>query len=154
MRSIFARPRRRALRSERGAQIVEFAIIMPVFLMLVMGALDFGRGYFSWIILTNGAREGARAAAIGWDDPYVYARIQDALGGLPLDGASSCPLGPDPADWCAMATNTRDQGGSRGDPATVRLEYHFRFLVPLVLGLAGIPDGMVPITAESTMRLE
>ena len=52
----------RALRSERGAAAVEMALMLPVLILLIGGIVDFGRAYYTQIMLTNAAREGARAA--------------------------------------------------------------------------------------------
>lgn len=49
---------------ERGASIVELALILPVMALLVMGVLDLGRGYQLDIRLENAAREGAAFAQI------------------------------------------------------------------------------------------
>ena len=51
-------------RSERGAVAVEFAILLPLLLMLVMGTIEFGRAYNAQITLTNAARDGVRVMAI------------------------------------------------------------------------------------------
>lgn len=53
-----------AQRSERGAVAVEFAIVLPVLLLLVMGVMEFGRAFNAQITLTNAAREGVRVMAI------------------------------------------------------------------------------------------
>lgn len=80
---------------EVGAAAVEFAIILPVLLLIVAGIIDFGRAFFTQVTLTNAAREGARAAVIRVDAGVVEARTRAALG--PLDtgavtvGAGSCP---------------------------------------------------------------
>jgi Flp pilus assembly protein TadG len=55
---------RRFGRDERGAAMVEFAIIAPVLLLLVFGIVDFGRYFFLYNNLTNSAREGARLGAV------------------------------------------------------------------------------------------
>lgn len=55
-------PRKRSLRDERGAALVEFAIVATVFLMLVFGAVSFGMIFSVKHTLTNAASEGARAA--------------------------------------------------------------------------------------------
>jgi Flp pilus assembly protein TadG len=53
--------------SERGAAAVEFAILLPLLLLLVLGTIEFGRAYNAQITLTNAAREGVRVMAIGND---------------------------------------------------------------------------------------
>lgn len=53
--------------SERGAAAVEFAILLPLLLLLVLGTIEYGRVYNAQITLTNAAREGVRVMAIGND---------------------------------------------------------------------------------------
>ncbi|MFP5377848.1 MAG: TadE/TadG family type IV pilus assembly protein [Acidimicrobiia bacterium] len=55
--------RRRVERGERGAALVEFALILPLFLTLVLGMFSGGLAYSRKITLTNAAREGARYGA-------------------------------------------------------------------------------------------
>lgn len=55
---------------ERGAAAVEFALVLPVLLLLVLGMLEFSRAYNVQISLTNAAREGARVMAIH-NDPTM-----------------------------------------------------------------------------------
>ncbi|MGX9900233.1 TadE/TadG family type IV pilus assembly protein [Arthrobacter sp. SA17] len=50
--------------SERGAVAVEFAILAPVLIMILMGIMEFGRAYNAQVALTNAAREGVRVMAI------------------------------------------------------------------------------------------
>ena len=49
---------------QRGAAVVEFAIIFPVLVMLIFGVIDFGRAFFLRNNLVAAAREGARAGAV------------------------------------------------------------------------------------------
>lgn len=51
-------------RDERGAAAVEFAIILPVLLALIVGIVEFGRAYNAQLSLTHAAREGVRVMAI------------------------------------------------------------------------------------------
>lgn len=50
--------------AERGAVAVEFALLAPVLIMIVLGIMEFGRAYNVQVTLTNAAREGARSMAI------------------------------------------------------------------------------------------
>ncbi|MFW6456931.1 MAG: TadE family protein [Planctomycetota bacterium] len=47
-----------------GQAVVEFALVLPIFLLLILGAVDFGRAYYRLHLLTNSAREGARTASL------------------------------------------------------------------------------------------
>ena len=48
----------------RGQSLVEFALLLPVFLILVMGVIDIARGYSVLQVVTNAAREGARVGIL------------------------------------------------------------------------------------------
>lgn len=99
------------VRSERGAAAVEFAIILPVLLLVIAGIVDFGRAYFTQIELTNAAREGARAAVMlplgSTPAPAteVPARVAAALPGVDdaVVTATYCPAVRSPS---ARATVT------------------------------------------------
>ncbi|MHB1295731.1 MAG: TadE/TadG family type IV pilus assembly protein [Anaerolineae bacterium] len=83
----------RRLRDEAGANLVEFALVLPVLLFLLIGVVDFGRGYYTYIAVTNAAREGARRAVVYprvAAEAYVKqaAEYEAAAGGLTLDPAN------------------------------------------------------------------
>jgi Flp pilus assembly protein TadG len=60
------------VRGQEGAAAVEFAIILPVLLLLTLGALDLGHMYFIDHLITNASREGARFA-VKYVDPAIPA---------------------------------------------------------------------------------
>lgn len=73
---------RQRLRSDRGASAVEFALVLPLLLLLVVGIAEFGRAYNVQISLSAAAREGVRVAAISTKDnpvPEAQNRTQDTL---------------------------------------------------------------------------
>ena len=47
-------------RSERGANLVEFAIVLPLLVLILAGLADLGRAFYNYMVITNAAREGAR----------------------------------------------------------------------------------------------
>ena len=53
---------KKGMRGEHGAVAVEFAIILPILLLLVFGIIDFGHAYYMKHVLQNSCREGARYA--------------------------------------------------------------------------------------------
>ena len=63
---------------ERGAVAVEFAILLPLLLMLVLGTIEFGRAYNAQITLTNAARDGVRVMAIANDPTAAKAAAKNA----------------------------------------------------------------------------
>ncbi len=56
--------RRRQLREERGQAMVEFAIVLPIFIVLLFGIIQFGIVFNNYETLTDATRAGARAAAV------------------------------------------------------------------------------------------
>ena len=61
--TFFRRLRSRA-RSERGAEIIEFAMVTPIFALLIAAIFDFGFLFRNWELVTNAAREGARVGVL------------------------------------------------------------------------------------------
>jgi Flp pilus assembly protein TadG len=58
------RSRRARLGSERGAEIIELALVTPIFAILIAGMFDFGFLFRNWEVVTNAAREGARVGVL------------------------------------------------------------------------------------------
>ena len=102
----------RSPRSERGAQLIEFALVLPLLLLIILGIMDFGLLFQRYEAVTNAAREGARIAVLsGYTTPDVQARVTQYLGdaGLSVTGPQA-PIvyvfGPQPANIggaCNMA---------------------------------------------------
>jgi Flp pilus assembly protein TadG len=131
--------RRGSANSDRGAAAVEFALLLPLLLLIVFGIIDFGRAINAQITITQAAREGARAMALG--QPDWQTRTQAAAIGLNL------PLGDvtDPAGTCP-ATG----GAAAGDDAKVQVTYSFSFVTPISI----IFGSTKTLTAEGVMPCE
>jgi Flp pilus assembly protein TadG len=66
--------------TRRGAVIVEMALVLPIFLALVLGIIEFGRGLMVAQLVTNAAREGARKAILdGSTNSDITSTIQSLL---------------------------------------------------------------------------
>lgn len=61
-------------RHEKGQSMVEFALVLPILLIVLCGILDFGWLYYNQITLNNAAREGARYAVIHYDPTIDWKR--------------------------------------------------------------------------------
>ncbi len=73
---------KRTIRRQSGQAYIEFALVLPFLILLVIGALDLGRGLNAFIVATNAAREGARYGAMhSGDIAGIKARaIQETAG--------------------------------------------------------------------------
>jgi Flp pilus assembly protein TadG len=135
-------------RSERGANVVEMAIVAPILLLLLAGILDLGRLMHDYIIISNASREGARIASRlpcyvdnGTQrgqarNAILAATIAEAANSGVVLEASNITITPDPAASCAGA----------GNPITVLVTYQFDSVLS---GITGI--GSITIPAATTM---
>ena len=88
----------------RGAAAVEFAIVAPVFFLMLYGIIDFGRMLMVQEIIVNAAREGARAAITpGETDAQVSTIVSNYLAAANITGGTSS-LSPTEASGPATGT--------------------------------------------------
>jgi Flp pilus assembly protein TadG len=72
--------------SEKGATAVEMAIVLPLLILILLGIMEFGRAFYVQISLSQAAREGARYAAIQYDEAG-YDAATFTLAASPLLGS-------------------------------------------------------------------
>ena len=84
---------------DRGAAAVEFALVMPLLLLLVFGIIDFARAYNMQLALTQAAREGVRSVALrdGTDAAQRTRNAAFPVTGITV-GITGCPTTPNPTD--------------------------------------------------------
>ena len=77
-------PSRRLLsRSERGSVVVESALALPLFLLLIFGTMEFGLAFRSYLTLSNSTRDAARfASTLGKDADADFQVINEAVSNL------------------------------------------------------------------------
>lgn len=68
--------------SDRGAAAVEFAIVVPILLILLLGIIDFGRLFFVQISLKSATMEGARAGSLGYTSSQIDSIVQQSASGV------------------------------------------------------------------------
>lgn len=81
----------RVASSGKGQSLVEFALVMPLLLVMLLGIMEFGRAWHISQIVTDAARQAARAGAIYQLDDSVYAAAGRVLGAGAINGCSSVP---------------------------------------------------------------
>jgi hypothetical protein len=69
----------------RGQGLVEFALVFPIFIVLLFALFDVGRAVFAYNEITNAAREGARLAMVNQDAPAIAERIHGQSSGTTVD---------------------------------------------------------------------
>jgi Flp pilus assembly protein TadG len=120
---------------ERASAAVEFALVLPLLLVMGLALLQVGLYVKDRLVLEGAARAGARHGAVSTDEAEVRQKA--------IDSAAS--LDPDLLD-----VTVRREGGT-GDPVTVTIVYHAPIVVPLVEWLF---PSVVDLTATAVMRQE
>lgn len=102
------------IRNEKGAALVEAAVVLPVVILLIFGVFEFGRAYNARITLTHATRESVRVLAISGDADAAEARLVEA----------SVPLDPSLLSFSSTACDA-------GEPTSVTATYPFSYDIPL-----------------------
>ena len=148
------------LKSQRGATAVEFAVVLPLLLLLIFGAIEFGLFLFNRHVITNAVREAARAGIVVRIPRLSDAEIQAIARNnceqylvtfgagtlnipLPLlrEDESGSPLGLDPDGNPIL--------GGFGDVLTVRATFQYDWLFLSTIGI-----GPKTIQAVARMKME
>ena len=126
------------LKDARGQSMVEFALVLPILLLLVFGVTEFSRAWMTLNVLTAAAREGCRVAVVtAPDTDAVTARVNEVCAAARVTPSSVAVAGPDPADIDRRVT--------------VTVETDFLVLSAQVLGAF---SGTIPLHASAVMRHE
>ena len=126
-------------RQQDGAAAVEFALLLPLLVLLLFGIIQFGIAFNTRIQATNAAREAARAAVIGidnWDD----------VGGLEFWEGVRQRAGVGDVSNCSLTTSAEVIGGT----LTVTFDYPLELMIPFMPSSPTFETG----TARASMRIE
>lgn len=138
----------RAWKSEKGAELVEFALTFPLLLLVILGIIDFGLLLHRVQVLTNAAREGARIAVLpGYTAANVEERVNQYLLAAGLPGSATTVVG---------ATETPNIGGTtciEVIPVTVTYTHTYTF-VGGIAGFFGSSLGTKTLNMTAKMRKE
>ena len=124
----------------RGAAVVEFAVVAPVFFLLIFGMIEYGRLVMVQQVLTNASREGARVGVLdGSTKSDVTTAVNNYLSSAKITG-STLTVTPDPPSSAAY-----------GAPVTITVSVPFTKVswLPSPMFLGG-----TTVTATSVMRRE
>jgi Flp pilus assembly protein TadG len=155
----------RRMQNKKGTTVVEMAVVLPIFLLLVFGIIDFGYYFFVEHTLQYATREGMRLALVGIQlndedgktlsrEDSIKKKIKDNAS-LAVDPSSLSiyvfPIGSDysdPLNWQDLPANA----GNPGSYMRVKTRYTFKFLTPLISTL--FPGGVATIEAQGTYKNE
>lgn len=127
--------KRNLLRQEKGQSLVEFALLLPILVIIVFSAVEFGRLWMTMNVLTGAAREGARVASVTAPNAaLVQNAANSVLSAVNISGATVTVVGPDAANAVTV---------------TVRINYSV-LTGTIVPGLTGT----FQLTRSASMRWE
>ena len=127
--------------------MVEFALILPLLLVLVFGIIEFGNAWRTSQLITNFAREGARRAVVpdAPSESQLRTEIENMMSANGLDPARATI-----EFECELSDGTTSSGTCTGSglPETVRIRFDYAF------DFFGPRFGTITLETESTMRNE
>ena len=128
---------RNRLKDEKGQNLVEFALVVPMLLLLVFGIAEFGRAWMTRNILTGAAREAVRIAVVpSGTIGTATARANQVLASAGITTAT---------------VSLTDDGISFG---TITATVSYNFPVVVVGFIPGLNSSTIPLTSTTTMRKE
>jgi hypothetical protein len=141
-------PRYKHRSSQRGSALIEFALVLPLLLLITMAALDLGRAFLVNNVLHQAAREGVRMRAVltasSSDIDSVIARTHRVLRGASID-----PAKPENG----VAVDIVGPDASHCDAVTVTV--NFKWMFPGLFRMVGMElVNPMPLTATCYMRQE
>lgn len=152
---------RKIVKGEGAQSLAEFALVVPMLLLLVFGIIDFGLGLRAYISVSSGVREGARYAAVGnpagtftsggsgdcngTTQTTVVGKVCSNMKGLNLDNVQDVSV-------------TYPSGKTPGNSVVVSADYEYHYITPIhniVTFLSGgTIDEDLTLSATTDMRLE
>lgn len=150
-------------RGESGQTLVEFALILPVFILLLVGLFDLGRGVYAFNTISNASREAVRIAIVDQDCAFIVAQAAQRAVSLGVTASDVSVYVWDPSaanagDFStASAATHREPCGSPSGTAEcpqsatsaeillgcvmeVTVRYHFTPATPIIGNLTGTID--------------
>ncbi len=117
----------------RGVSAAEFALLAPVFLAMLLGAIEFGRAAYTQGVVSFASEEATRYAVVNYSISETEVR----------DVAEACLLGIDPGRINAVIVTGPIDPVDNTRSISVEVSYNFEFLLPF------LPDGIIPISGKS-----
>lgn len=143
----------RLLRNDDGVEAVEFALVVPILLMLISGIVNLGFAFNAATIVTTAVRDGARMASLGGTVADICSAVWNDANSLQNVATAKLTITSGTNITVTQATKTSSSCNATtvptsGDTATVTLQYTNKWLIPIVFTSDQV------ITRSSQMRIE
>jgi Flp pilus assembly protein TadG len=149
-------------RDQRGAVVVEFALIVPMLLLIVFGILDFGYMLNRTTIASNASRDGARTASLDGSYADICTTVKSELSDAGIFVPTACTATTGKTiikidckkvdnTPCNASNTTYDTLAVSGATAVVTVTYTYTYITPLIGQMFG---GTEVFTQTTQMRVE
>jgi len=138
--------KRGLIASELGQDLIEFAVVLPLLLLIIVSIIDFGFLFQRHVVLTNAAMEGARVAVL---PGYTAADAADRVRAYAANGGIPGPVTPVVTPVLLPAPGG---GNWPGVQVTVTHVYAYQYIGPILAIFGGSLGPTVTLAAQSTMR--
>lgn len=125
-------------RKEEGQALVEFSLVLPILLILLLGILVFGQIYFSYLVIQNASRDGARYGSVLATDTEIYQVITQRTEFLDQSNM-------------VITISPSSELRSRGQDLKVAIDYKINIIAPIWNNILPNP---LTISVETVMRIE
>ncbi len=123
-------------KNEKGQSLVEFALLIPILILILMAIVEFGFMFNTYITINNASREGARLGSLGGSDTEVALRVLEASPNLASENFT-----------IAVTPGVRN----RGDMIRVNIQYDYQIITPI---MSTVLSPLIDLEAETVMRVE
>jgi Flp pilus assembly protein TadG len=143
---------RRVRGRDRGQALVEFALVIPIFFLMLAAVFDISLALYAQMTVANAAQEAARVAAVDPDPTTIFAVAQARAKAVATGLVAANLTVGSPACVAIVSTSACDfstiGGSQRGDAVRITLSYGYRPIFPFLLGAT------INLTATSQMTLQ
>src|SRR6056297_820462 len=127
------------IKNKKGQAMVETIFVLPLLFLLIFGIIEFGRIYFTYMTLSNAAREGARYSAVGMSSTDVESHINNVTSTV---GTVDIDVDDETSDGNIIVSVSHN------------LELIMPIVGPMIDKSDGTEDGKIALRASAAMRIE
>jgi len=127
------------IKNKKGQAMVETIFVLPLLFLLIFGIIEFGRIYFTYMTLSNAAREGARYSAVGMSSTDVESHINNVTSTV---GTVDIDVDDETSDGNIIVSVSHN------------LELIMPIVGPMIDKSDGTEDGKIALRASAEMRIE
>jgi len=127
------------IKNRKGQAMVETIFVLPLLFLLIFGIIEFGRIYFTYMMLSNAAREGARYSVVGMSSTDVESHINNVTSTV---GTVDIDVDDETSDGNIIVSVSHN------------LELIMPIVGPMIDKSDGTEDGKIALRASAEMRIE